>query len=95
MKQEVEFFSRDGMKIAGNLYSPARNIKGSRLPAIVLCQGLSGIKEKVLPAVAEAFAFDIYIGVGPRQVFNMTSILSKIALFFWLKPVFLTSKTAV
>ncbi|HOP46609.1 MAG TPA: alpha/beta fold hydrolase [Desulfobacteraceae bacterium] len=61
MKQGVVFFSRDGLKISGNRYRPARNIKGSRLPAILLCQGLSGIKEKILPAVAEAFASAGYI----------------------------------
>ncbi|GEM_PF-5515349 len=42
------------------------------------------------------FVFSVfYIGVGPRQVFNMTSISSKITLFFRLKTVFLTSKIAV
>jgi len=74
MRQVVTFFSGDGVKIAGNLYKPARIVKGDQLPAIVLCQGLSGIKEKVLPAVAEAFtsagyitlAFD-YCGCGESE----------------------------
>lgn len=64
MKQEVEFFSRDGLKIAGNLYMPVQNVKGGKLPAVVLCQGLSGIKEKVLPTVAEAFASAGYIALA-------------------------------
>lgn len=35
--------------------------KGIKAPAIVLCQGLSGVKHKVLPSVANAFASAGYV----------------------------------
>ena len=57
----VSFFSGDGMKIAGELYVGGEPDARSKAPAIVLCQGLSGEKRKVLPEVASAFAAAGYV----------------------------------
>ena len=59
--QPVAFFSGDGYRIAGELYSNRRPDERSKAPAIVLCQGLSGEKRKVLPEVATAFAEAGYV----------------------------------
>lgn len=61
MKQSVTFFGQDGLRLAGDLYRPSEPPENGRCPSIVLCQGLSGIKEKVLPEVARAFASAGYV----------------------------------
>jgi alpha-beta hydrolase superfamily lysophospholipase len=57
----LSFFSGDGLKIAGELYVSGQADSHSKAPAIVLCQGLSGEKRKVLPEVASAFAAAGYV----------------------------------
>lgn len=61
MKQSITFFGQDSLRLAGDLYRPSKLPGNGRCPAIVLCQGLSGIKEKVLPEVARAFASAGYV----------------------------------
>jgi len=71
LKKKVEFFSADWLTVVGELYLPMDVEESGTFPAIVLCQGLSGIKERVLPEIAETFreagyvvlAFD-YRGAG-------------------------------
>jgi uncharacterized protein len=68
----VQFFSANGARLAGTLTLPARN--GERAPAVLLCQGLSGVKDLVLPEVAArlaatgfaSLAFD-YRGYGESE----------------------------
>lgn len=55
MPESVQFFTSGGLKLAGDLYAPG-NDSGDRYPAVVLCQGLSGVRGKVLPGVAGTFA---------------------------------------
>jgi uncharacterized protein len=55
LKKKVEFFSTDWLTVVGELYLPMDVEENGTFPAIVLCQGLSGIKEKVLPEIAETF----------------------------------------
>jgi alpha-beta hydrolase superfamily lysophospholipase len=72
--KSVTFFSGDGLRIAGELYRNRDADEHSKAPAIVLCQGLSGEKRKVLPEIASRFAaagyvtlaFD-YCGCGESQ----------------------------
>ncbi len=73
-KDRVTFFTAGGLRLAGELYLPSGAAEGKRYPGIVLCQGLSGVKEKVLPEVAGFFcgegfaclAFD-YRGFGESE----------------------------
>jgi uncharacterized protein len=51
----VQFFAVDGKRIAATLTLPATP-GGQRSPAVLLCQGLSGVKTLVLPAIAAALA---------------------------------------
>lgn len=75
--EPVTFFGPGGARLAGMLALPdAPGAPGAtlRVPAVLLCQGLSGIKELVLPAVAArlraagfaALAFD-YRGYGQSE----------------------------
>jgi len=67
-------FYSDSLKLSANLYVHDNLKPGSKVPAIVLCQGLSGVKYKVLPEVAAYFmaagygvlAFD-YRGCGDSE----------------------------
>jgi alpha-beta hydrolase superfamily lysophospholipase len=59
--RSVAFFSGDGVRIAANLYVDEEPDGRSKAPAIVLCQGLSGEKQKVLPGVASSFAASGYV----------------------------------
>jgi alpha-beta hydrolase superfamily lysophospholipase len=59
--RRVTFFSGGGFSIAGDLYVDRNADDHSKAPAIVLCQGLSGEKQKVLPEVANAFAAAGYV----------------------------------
>jgi pimeloyl-ACP methyl ester carboxylesterase len=70
----VTFFNRDGVKLAGVLNLPDSAGAASPRPAVLLCQGLSGVKHLVLPEVAAGFAaqglatlrFD-YAGYGESE----------------------------
>lgn len=56
------FYGGDGLRLSGELYvpeCPAGDTSG--MPAILLCQGLSGEKGKVLPWIANAFASSGYV----------------------------------
>jgi pimeloyl-ACP methyl ester carboxylesterase len=52
----VTFFTRDGRRLAGMLTVPEGASASTQVPAVLLCQGLSGLKNLVLPAVAQKFA---------------------------------------
>lgn len=70
----IHFYTKKGVKLSGDLYLPPHIHPQEKLPAILLCQGLSGIKSLVLPAIAQAFtqkrwialAFD-YSGFGDSE----------------------------
>ena len=59
--RSVTFYSGDGLRIAGEVYLDRELDQHSKAPAIVLCQGLSGEKRKVLPEIASAFAAAGYV----------------------------------
>lgn len=67
----LTFFNRQGRRLAGVLCVPGA---AERAPAVLLCQGLSGVKHLVLPQVAARFAsagiatlrFD-YAGCGESE----------------------------
>ncbi|MFH1038978.1 MAG: alpha/beta fold hydrolase [PVC group bacterium] len=73
-KEKVLYYTSEGLRLAGELYLPAGEGEGNTCPGIVLCQGLSGVKEKVLPEIAALFreegfaclAFD-YRGFGESE----------------------------
>ena len=52
---EVSFFNRDGVKLASVLNLP-QGAHAAPGPAVLLCQGLSGVKHLVLPEVAAGLA---------------------------------------
>ena len=52
---EVSFFNREGVKLAGVLNLP-QGTRAAPGPAVLLCQGLSGVKHLVLPEVAAGLA---------------------------------------
>lgn len=52
------YFYSNGFKLAGDLYY---NSDTAKLPVIILCQGLSGVKHKVLPNIARQFALAGFI----------------------------------
>jgi hypothetical protein len=60
----ISFFGRDGVRLSGNLYMAEHIEENHKAPAIVLCQGLSGEKHKVLPLVANAFASAGYVALA-------------------------------
>jgi len=53
---KVRFHTPGGLALAGELTLPAGAGSGQRVAAIVLCQGLSGVKEKVMPEAAALLA---------------------------------------
>jgi uncharacterized protein len=69
---EVGFHTGRGNRLSGVLHVPRQS--GMRYPAVVLCQGLSGVQHLVLPHVAEVFGqrgfaslrFD-YTGYGASE----------------------------
>jgi dipeptidyl aminopeptidase/acylaminoacyl peptidase len=61
VKKSVSFYGADGLRLSGDLYIPEHLGKGIKAPAIVLCQGLSGVKHKVLPSVGNDFASAGYV----------------------------------
>jgi pimeloyl-ACP methyl ester carboxylesterase len=71
-ERELTFHGPRGVRLAGVLSVP--DDAGSRVPGVLLCQGLSGVKHLVLPEVAERFAshgfaslrFD-YAGYGASE----------------------------
>jgi pimeloyl-ACP methyl ester carboxylesterase len=58
IERELAFHGRGGVRLAGTLCVPAGADHGPRLPGVVLCQGLSGVKHLVLPEVAERLPAD-------------------------------------
>ena len=62
--RRVTFFSGDGSRIVSEVYMDREPDERSKAPAIVLCQGLSGEKRKVLPDVASAFAAAGYVALA-------------------------------
>ena len=61
MPKALTFFSRNHLKLTGELYLPPGG--GARGPAILLCQGLSGTKELVLPVLAAHFAAQGFVAM--------------------------------
>lgn len=59
--QAITFYNDEAQRLAGNLYLPSNDTQTCQLPAIVLCQGLSGVKHKVLPNVAKQFTKHGYV----------------------------------
>jgi uncharacterized protein len=59
--KSVSFFSKENQKIAGDLYLPSDFNSSRAYPALLLCQGLSGIKSLVLPTIAQAFATEGFV----------------------------------
>ncbi|MDP8217834.1 MAG: alpha/beta fold hydrolase [Candidatus Theseobacter exili] len=59
--KEVGFFGGNDVRLSGELYMTEDLDEKLKAPAIVLCQGLSGEKHKVLPLVATAFASAGYV----------------------------------
>ena len=55
MPESVQFFTSGSLKLAGDIYAPQED-SGDKYPAVVFCQGLSGVRQKVLPEVAGTFA---------------------------------------
>lgn len=73
-ERELAFHGRSGVRLAGTLRLPEAASERSPAPAVVLCQGLSGVKHLVLPEVAAQLAaqglgslrFD-YAGYGESE----------------------------
>ena len=54
--RSVAFHTRDSSRLAGTFVLPMEASPDHRVPAVVLCQGLSGVTDLVLPEVARCFA---------------------------------------
>jgi pimeloyl-ACP methyl ester carboxylesterase len=52
---EITFHNSRGVALSGVLQR-AERVAGSEVPAVLLCQGLSGVKHLVLPEIAEGLA---------------------------------------
>lgn len=60
MNKKIHFYS-EGHKLSGVLYVPAEQKKGQKRPGIVICHGYTGIKELILPEIAEVFSQAGYV----------------------------------
>jgi pimeloyl-ACP methyl ester carboxylesterase len=63
VKRKVYFYNRHGDKLAGIITYPMNPDNLSISPAVLLCQGLSGIKNLVLPTIADSFAKEGWISL--------------------------------
>ena len=60
--EDLFFYNAQGHRLAAKLYYPTQlQGEAKALPTLVLCQGLSGVKHKVLPQVAHFFAEQGYL----------------------------------
>ena len=62
--ESIYFFNEKGQRLSGNLYYPKNTNKRKKHPAVILIQGLSGSKEKVLPDAAKIFTKNGYIALA-------------------------------
>lgn len=53
--EPVTFYS-DGSRLAGELFLPGGAAGATRLPGVVLCTGIQGVKELAMPLLAQALA---------------------------------------
>ena len=60
MSQDVRFHS-EGVKLAGNLYLPARLGRAEKHAGIVLCHGYTGVRNLYLPEIARLFNASGYV----------------------------------
>ncbi len=60
VERDVAFYS-EGLRLAGNLHVPRDLAPGERRPGIVLCHGFGGVKDLILPAIADAFVAAGYV----------------------------------
>lgn len=70
-REDISFKTEDGVRLQGHFYTPAGYaLDGQnsapresrlRLPCLVLCHGLSCVKEQVLPTVCEAFTSSLQL----------------------------------
>ncbi len=62
--KNINFYGGNDVRLSGNLYMADHVTESCNAPAIVLCQGFSGEKHKVLPRVANAFATAGYVAIA-------------------------------
>ena len=53
---EPAIFYSDGLRLAGEIFLPRGEVGTARLPGVVLCTGIQGIKELGMPLLAQALA---------------------------------------
>ncbi|MDE0029998.1 MAG: alpha/beta fold hydrolase [Deltaproteobacteria bacterium] len=61
MEEKIRFFSGPGYGLSGVVTIPDARDRSQRHPGVILCQGYAGLKEALMPAVAERLAAEGYV----------------------------------
>ena len=61
MEEKIRFFSGPGYSLSAVLSVPDSRDGSQRCPGVILCQGYAGIKESLMPAVAERLSREGYV----------------------------------
>ncbi|MDX2226874.1 MAG: alpha/beta fold hydrolase [Verrucomicrobiae bacterium] len=56
ISRRIQFYTQFGLPLAGDLYLPEPMPAGDRVPGIVLCQGYTGLRNLLLPGIAQRLA---------------------------------------
>ena len=61
MEEEIRYFSGPGYSLAGVLSIPDARDGSEPHPGVILCQGYAGLKEGLMPQVAERLSSEGYV----------------------------------
>lgn len=61
MEEKIRFFSGPGYGLSAVITIPDGRDRSDRHPGVILCQGYAGLKEALMPAVAERLAAEGYV----------------------------------
>ena len=61
MEEKIRYFSGPGYGLSAVITIPDAHDRSQRHPGVILCQGYAGLKEALMPAVAERLAAEGYV----------------------------------
>ena len=61
MEEKIRYFSGPGYSLSAVVTIPDTHDRSQRHPGVILCQGYAGLKEALMPAVAERLAAEGYV----------------------------------
>lgn len=61
MEEKIRFFSGPGYGLSAVITVPDARDRSERHPGVILCQGYAGLKEALMPSVAERMAAEGYV----------------------------------